>query len=90
MAFTSALIRRTNHDGLLCELHSYVNSGGGTGGAITSTLNRILFAKVIEKDAAAMAALASVNCTLPIDGATGVTIVTTADKSGWVKFYAEY
>jgi hypothetical protein len=90
MAFTSALIQRMNLDGLLCEVHSYVSAGGSTGGNITSQLNRILFCKIIEKDAAAMAAMAALNTTLPIGGATGVTIVTTANKSGWVKLYAEH
>lgn len=90
MAFTSALIKRMHMDGLLCEVHSYLSAGGSSGGTITSQLNRILFCKVIEKDAAAMATPAVITNSLPIGGSTGVTLVTTANKGGYVMLYAEH
>jgi hypothetical protein len=86
LAFTYTKIGSTVYPGgkFRVVLYSYVNDGGSTGGAIATNMSRIVFCKIAEKDSAAMAALATINTTLPTSNS--VTIVTTANKSGYVKF----
>ena len=88
MAFTYTRIgQRVLDAGYIIETYYYVSSSGSTGGSITTKLNRVLFAKITEKDTAAMANMASVNTTLPSGAA--VTIVTTANKAGYIWFFGK-
>jgi len=84
MAFSSTITSGVPRvrDGKLMTWGTFTNAGGSTGGNIDTDLAYVDQMFLQHSGAAAIADQPSVNETLPVAG-SAVTIVTTADKSGY-------
>lgn len=82
MAFTAAVVERGIKGNKRVIQGTYVNTGGSTGGSVTTGLSRC-DSFIIEPNGAAVSANAPVtNNTFPLSGGV-VTVITTADEDGY-------
>jgi hypothetical protein len=89
MAFVAANVDTTIFGDKRVVLGSYVNTGGSTGGKITTGLNAIV-AFMLQPYGTSVASMAVVNGSVPtstVPVADGITIVTNANESGiWMAY----
>jgi len=86
MAFSSTIEKKAVMGDLRVYTGTFTNTGGSTGGNITTSLSRVLHMTLTPTGAAVSADAAAVNETMPFSGGD-VTVVTTADVDGtWVAF----
>lgn len=84
MAFSAAITEQTVFGNKIIKYGTYTNSGGGTGGDITTYLSQVDFFELQPKGSSVVANNPVVNETFPLRNDTGaVTIVTTADEVGY-------
>jgi hypothetical protein len=86
MAFTATVIERTVFGDKRVVLGKYVNTGGSTGGDITTGLNAIQ-TLIIQPYGSAVVSQPVINETVPtadvpMTDAAGLTVVTNANESG--------
>lgn len=86
MAFTSAISKKTIFGDLRVHFGTYTNTGGSTGGDITTGLKQIFHIKLQPTGSAVVANCPVINETLPLQ-LDGVTVVNTADEDGlWIAY----
>lgn len=85
MAFTASVTRIGVDGDRRYVQGTFANTGGSTGGDITTGLDQVEFVALQHTGSSVVASAPVVNETLPLNGGD-VTIVTVADTSG--VFYA--